>query len=297
MAKIAILTDSNSGITQEEASSLGVHVIPMPFTISGKEYLEGISLTQDDFYRMLETDEDVHTSQPTPGAMMECWDRLLSTHDQVIFIPMSSGLSSTCENALLFAEEYSGKVFVVNNQRISVTQRQSVLDAKLLADRGMAAEEIRTLLEKTKFDSSIYIMVDTLKYLKKGGRVTPAAAAFAEILNLKPILQIQGEKLDSFSKCRGMKQARSIIISAIKSDIEKRFGGTDPAHPTVWLQVAHTHNDEAAKQFAEEIREAFPGHDVHIDPLSLSIACHIGPGSLAAACTKILPETQSPGQG
>ncbi|MCR4908224.1 MAG: DegV family protein [Lachnospiraceae bacterium] len=295
MAKIAILTDSNSGITKDEADSLGVSVIPMPFTIDGQEYLEGISLTQEDFYQRLEKDEDVHTSQPTPGTMMEYWDSLLSDHDEVVYIPMSSGLSSTCENALLFSGEYDGKVQVVNNQRISVTQRQSVLDAKQMAENGKSAKEIKAILEKTRFDSSIYIMVDTLKYLKKGGRVTPAAAAFAEILNLKPILQIQGEKLDSFSKCRGLKQAKSIIISAIKSDVEKRFGGIDEAHPTVWLQVAHTHNDEAARQFAEELQEAFPGHSVHVDPLSLSIACHIGPGSLAAACTKILPEGMQPG--
>ncbi|MBO6138316.1 MAG: DegV family protein [Lachnospiraceae bacterium] len=292
MGKIAILTDSNSGITQSQGKELGITVLPMPFTIDGKDYLEDINLTQEEFFRLLSNDADIHTSQPSPAEVMETWKGLLKDHDEVVYIPMSSGLSSTCANALTFAEDFDGKVQVVNNQRISVTQRQSVMDAMHMAENGFTAAQIKEKLEETKFESSIYITLNTLKYLKKGGRITPAAAAFAEILNLKPILQIQGEKLDAFSKCRGIKQAKNIMINAIKSDIEHRFNCKD-IHTQIWLEVAHTDNYEAAEQFVQEISEAFEGYPVkaiHADPLSLSIACHIGPGALAMACTKVLPE-------
>ncbi len=293
MSRVAILTDSNSGITQGQAKDLGITVLPMPFTIDGKDYLEDIDLTQEDFYRLLLEDVDIHTSQPSPAEMMDTWKELLKSYDEVLFIPMSSGLSSACSNALTFAEDFDGKVQVVNNQRISVTQRQSVIDAMQMAENGFSAKEIKTKLEETKFDSSIYIMLNTLKYLKKGGRITPAAAAFAEILNLKPILQIQGEKLDAFSKSRGIKQAKSIMINAIKSDIEHRFCCKDTVNSDIWLQVAYTQDSETADQFVTEIAEAFEGYPVkaiHSDPLSLSISCHIGPGALAIACTKVIPE-------
>ncbi|MCR5625915.1 MAG: DegV family protein [Lachnospiraceae bacterium] len=292
MNSIAILTDSNSGITQTQAKELGIFVIPMPFMIDGKNYLEDIDLTQADFYRMLEDNSDIHTSQPAPGDIMGTWDKILKDYDQIVYIPMSSGLSSTCSNASIYARDYEDRVFVVNNQRISVTQRQSAIDAYVMAQNGIPAPEIKKILEETKFDSSIYITLDTLKYLKKGGRITPAATAFAEILNLKPILQIQGEKLDSFSKCRGIKQAKNIMINAIKNDIDHRFGGIDTSHPNCFLCIAHTNNYEAAEVFKSEIEAAFPGYPVHVDPLSLSIACHIGPGSIAMACARVIPQGQ-----
>ena len=289
MSKIAVVTDSNSGITQDQARELGIYVLPMPFTINDADYYEDINLTQDDFYRMLTKDHAViHTSQPLPADITSLWDSLLKDYDEIVHIPMSSGLSGSCESACVFAEDYDGRVQVVNNQRISVTLRQSVLEAEYLGQHGKSAAEIKKILEDTKFDSSIFIMVDTLQYLKKGGRVTPAAAAFAEILNIKPVLQINGGKLDAFAKARGIKAAKEVMIRAMRNDIEKKYGGINSGHPNVWLEIAHTHNEEAAVEYSEEVRAAFPGYNVYIAPLSLSISCHIGPGSIALACTKVL---------
>lgn len=214
---------------------------------------------------------------------MELWDKLLNEYDQVVYIPMSSGLSNSCETAMMLANDYEGKVFVVNNQRISVTQKRSVLDAIELAKKGKSGEEIKNILEETKLDSSIYITVDTLKYLKQGGRVTPAAAAIGTILNIKPVLQIQGEKLDSFAKARGFKQAKNIMLDAVEKDIKERFGGAK-----VHLQGAYTCSEEESKLWKEEIEARFPGYEVDMDKLSLSVSCHIGPGSIAIACTKAL---------
>ena len=287
MSKVSVITDSNSGITQEQAKDLGITVLPMPFFINGEEYKDGVTLDQDTFYNMLEKGYDVATSQPSGGELIEVWDEALKTSDEVIYIPMSSGLSSTVQTAITFAEDYDGKVCVADNQRISVTQRYSAIEAKKMADKGASALEIKNFLEATKFDSSIYIMVDTMKYLKKGGRVTPAAATIAEILNIKPVLQIQGEKLDSFAKARGIHAAKKIMINAIKNDVEKRFGGIDPENPKVEIEVAHSHNPEAADTLAMELKEIFPNHHIHVDPLSLSVSCHIGPGSLAIATSVI----------
>lgn len=284
MEKIAIVTDSNSGITQKQAEDLGIFLIPMPFMINDETFYEGISLTVEDFYKKLEEGADISTSQPTPGDVTDMWDEILKTYDSIVHIPMSSGLSGSCHTALMLAEDYDGKVQVVDNQRISVTQRQSVFDAMELADRGMSAIEIKDYLLKVKFDSSIYIMVDTLKYLKKGGRITPAAAAFGEILRIKPVLQIQGEKLDAFAKVRSLKQAKNTMIKAMKSDMENRFGGINPDN--IWLQVAHTQNEEEALKFKEEILQEFPGFDIHVASLPISISCHIGPGALAIASSK-----------
>lgn len=281
MGKVAIITDSNSGITENQAKEMGVFVLPMPFMIDGKEYFENITLTQDDFYEKLKSDAEISTSQPSIDAVMEMWDKVLEDYDEIVYIPMSSGLSSSCETATMLARDYEDKVFVVNNQRISVTQRQSVLDAKELADSGKSASQIKEFLEETKYESSIYIMLDTLKYLKKGGRITPAAAALGTILRLKPVLQIQGERLDAFAKARTVNQAKSIMIDAIKKDIETRFGGD---HKKLHLAIAHTENYDAAEVFKQEILEAFPDHDIYIDSLSLSVSCHIGPGALAIAC-------------
>lgn len=285
MSKVAIITDSNSGITQTNAKELGIFVLPMPFMINGQTFFEDIDLNQAEFYEKLAAGADISTSQPSPEAVMNLWDEVLKEYDEIVHIPMSSGLSGSCQSAMMLAQDYEGRVQVVNNQRISVTQRQSCLDAKLLAAKGMNAKEIKDFLEADKFNSSIYIMLDTLYYLKKGGRITPAAAAIGTLLKLKPVLQIQGEKLDAFAKARTTNQGKSIMINAIKADIENRFGGdTEDKH--IWMQIAHTNNEEAALAFKEEILEVFPGYDIHIDPLSLSVACHIGPGSLAFACCR-----------
>lgn len=283
--KIAVVTDSNSGITQSDAKEIGVFVLPMPFMINGDTFYEDIDLSQEEFYKMLENGGNISTSQPSPEAVMNLWDEILRDYDEIVHIPMSSGLSGSCQSAMMLAEEYDGRVQVVNNQRISVTQRQSCLDAKLLIERGMNAREIKDFLEADKFNSSIYIMLDTLYYLKKGGRITPAAAAIGTMLRLKPVLQIQGEKLDAFAKARTTTQGKSIMINAIKNDIENRFGGMTE-EKGIWLQIAHTHNESEALILKQELQEAFPGYDIHMDPLSLSVACHIGPGALAVACSK-----------
>ena len=282
--KIAVITDSNSGITQSQAKEYGIYVLPMPFMIDDETFYEDITLTQDAFYEKLSGGADVITSQPSPDAILQLWDELLKEYDEIVHIPMSSGLSGSCQSAMMLAEDYEGRVQVVNNQRISVTQRQSALDALALIERGMDAAAIRKFLEADKFNSSIYIMLDTLYYLKKGGRITPAAAALGTILRLKPVLQIQGDKLDAFAKARTISQGKSIMINAIRGDMEKRFGGVSADN--IWLQVAYTYDLTAANQFKEEVMEAFPGLDVHMDPLSLSVACHIGPGALAVACCK-----------
>lgn len=285
MAKVAIVTDSNSGITQAAAKEMGIFVLPMPFMIQEETYYEDINLTQEEFYKKLTDGASISTSQPSPEAVMNLWDSCLKEYDEIVHIPMSSGLSGSCQSALMLAEEYGGKVQVVNNQRISVTQRQSCLDAKLLAAKGKSALEIKEFLEADRFNSSIYIMLDTLYYLKKGGRITPAAAAIGTLLKLKPVLQIQGEKLDAFAKARTTNQGKTLMINAIKNDIENRFGGmTEDKH--IWLQVAYTENKAAAEEYCEEIATLFPGYDIHMDPLSLSVACHIGPGALAFACCK-----------
>ena len=282
--KIAVITDSNSGITQSQAKEYGLYVLPMPFMIDDETFYEDITLTQDAFYERLSGGANVITSQPSPDSIMQLWDEVLECHVEIVHIPMSSGLSGSCQSALMLAEDYDGKVQVVNNQRISVTQRQSAFDALALVERGMDAAQIRQFLEEDKFNSSIYIMLDTLYYLKKGGRITPAAAALGTILRLKPVLQIQGDKLDAFAKARTVSQGKSIMINAIRGDMEKRFGGV--LAENIWLQVAYTYDLAAAEQLKREVMEAFPGFDVHMDPLSLSVACHIGPGALAVACCK-----------
>ncbi len=282
MSKISIMTDSNSGITQEEAKALGIKVLPMPFLINGQTYFENISLTQEEFYKRLEQDIDISTSQPSPEAVLDAWEELLQESDGIVHIPMSSGLSGSCQTAKMLAEEFDGRVQVVDNQRVSVTQKQSVMDALYLAEQGKNVSEIREYLEEVKFESSIYIMLDTLKYLKKGGRITPAAAALGSALRLKPVLQIQGEKLDAFSIARTKKQGVSKMLSAMENDIKERFGGMENIQ-NIHLLVAHTNNEEAAKDLAEEVRKRFGVEDVVTDPLSLSISCHIGSGSLAIA--------------
>ena len=283
---IAFVTDSNSGITQAEGEKLGISVLPMPFMIDGETYLEDINLTQEKFYEMLALGADISTSQPSPETVTSLWDELLKEHEMIVHIPMSSGLSGSCQTAMMLAQDYEGRVLVVDNQRISVTQRQSVLDGMEMAKRGFSAEQIKDELERTRFDSVIYIMVDPLKYLKKGGRITPAAAALGTLLRIKPVLIIEGEKLDAFSKARTMKQAKATMLAAVQKDMEVRFHQLKPeeAH----IHFAHTQNAGAAAEWMDEVREMFPGASYYAAPLSLSIACHIGPGALAVTCTKKL---------
>ena len=291
MKKIAIMTDSNSGITQKEAAGLGISVLPMPFMINDATYFEDINLTQDRFYEFLENDAVVSTSQPSPDSLIHMYHKLLAEYDEVVHIPMSSGLSGSCQTACMLAQEpeFDGKVFVVNNQRISVTQTQSVLDAVELAKKGYDGAQIKKILEEDKFNSSIYIMLDTLFYLKKGGRITPAAAALGTLLKLKPVLQIQGEKLDAFAKARTKSAGKSMMLQAIKNDIENRFGGFDEsAKERVMLHIAYTKDAEETELWKQEVMEAFPGFRLKMAPLSLSVACHIGPGALALACTRNL---------
>lgn len=288
MSRVAIVTDSNSGITQSQAKELGITVMPMPFFIENETYYEDIDLTQEDFYQKLTENASISTSMPLVGNVTDTWDALLQEYDEIVHIPMSSGLSGSCETALMLAQDYDNRVFVVNNQRISVTQRQSVLDAMELAKRGYGAEQIKEILEREKMESSIYIMVDTLYYLKKGGRITPAAAALGTLLKLKPVLQIQGEKLDSFAKARTVKQAKNIMIEAMRNDFNQRFN--DPEGKNMHLEMAYTYNLEAAEAFRKEVETAFPGMEIVMNPLSLSVSCHIGPGALAIACSKKIPE-------
>lgn len=285
MERIAIVTDSNSGITQEQAQELGVFVLPMPFYINEELFLEGVNLSQEEFYRKLGEEAQIHTSQPSPADVLELWDKLLADYDTVVHIPMSSGLSASCQTACVLAAEYKGRVQVVNNQRISVTQRQSVLDAIRLAGQGKSGEEIRKSLEENKLEASIYLTVESLKYLKKGGRITPAAAAIGTVLNLKPVLQIQGEKLDAYAKARGKAKAKRIMLDAMKQDFETRFA-EEVEKGEIALEAAYAGNPEEAREWKREIEAEFPNMECWMDPLSLSIACHVGPGVLAIACAK-----------
>jgi len=287
MSKIAVITDSNAHITPQEAEKLGISVVPMPFMIGDETFYEGITLSREEFYAKMESGASIVTSQPSPSDVMKIWDDALKTHDEVVYIPMSSGLSGSCQSARMLADDYDGKVQVVNNQRISVTQKRSVLDALEMAEMGMSAAQIREELEHVKYESSIYIMLDTLYYLKKGGRITPAAAAVGTLLRIKPVLQIKGERLDAFSKARTMNQGKNIMINAMKHDIETLYGGTDKEN--VWLYAVQGNVPDQFAEFSQEVRAAFPAFKVQDDVLSLSIACHIGPGALAIACSKKIP--------
>ena len=290
MGKVAVVTDSNSGITQAQGTELGIFVLPMPFMIDEEQFFEDVNLTQEQFYEKLEAGANVVTSQPSPEAVMNLWKEILTDYDEIVHIPMSSGLSGSCQSAMMMSEEFDGRVQVVNNQRISVTQEQSALDARDLAAKGYEAAQIKEILERTKYESSIYITLTTLKYLKKGGRITPAAAALGTLLRIKPVLTIQGEKLDAFSKARTAKQAKTIMLTALAKDLEERFHDKNAEH--TYLEIAHTCNEEGAKELEEALKEQYPGVPITIAPLSLSIACHIGPGSFAVACSSKLKELE-----
>lgn len=285
MNRIAVIADSNSSVTQKEAKELGIYVLPMPFFIDEELYFEDVDLTQEGFYEKLAQGCDVSTSQPAPSDIIELWDRLLKEYDEIVHIPMSSALSTSCQTAMALAQDYNGKVQVINNQRIATTQKSSTLDALALIRVGKSAKEIKEILENEKLESSIYIMVDTLEYLKKGGRITPAAAMIGTILKLKPVLQIQGEKLDAFAKARSQKLAKKMMIDATKDDFATRFKDA-VAKKLMRLAICYTANEDEAQFFATELAEVFPDVEVDIAPLPLSIACHIGPGSLAITIAK-----------
>lgn len=289
MNRTAIVTDSNSGITQAQAEELDIFVLPMPFFINEELFFEDINLTQEEFYQHLQADATISTSMPSPGDVTDLWDKLLEQYEEVVYIPMSSGLSSSCQTAMMLAEDYGGKVQVVDNQQISVPMRQSILDAKELIRRGHDAIEVKEILEARKKESSIYITVDTLEYLKRGGRVTPAAAAIGTILNIKPVLSIQGDKLDAHAKCRGAKAAKRNTIEAMKHDLETRFAEAWESG-RIHLFAAYSGDPEEANRWLAELQEAFPGHAIHMDPLSLSVSCHTGPGALGVGCSVMLPE-------
>ena len=290
MGNIAIVTDSNSGITRELGKQLGIYVLPMPFYINEKLYYEDISLSQKEFYGFLKEDANISTSMPSLTDVTDLWDKLLKDYEAIVHIPMSSGLSGSCNAAQMIAQDYEGKVFVVDNRRISITQKQSAMDAKALADAGWGAAEIKQYLEDTAGDSSVYITLSTLYYLKKGGRITPAAAALGTLLRLKPVLQIQGDKLDAYAKSRTMKAARTTMLEAIQKDFRERFH-TSPDAPDMNLMLAYTGLDlTEAKSWEAEVQATFPSHTLMNDPLSLSVSCHIGDGAIAIACTKKLPE-------
>lgn len=288
MSKVQVITDSNSGITQKQAAEIGIRVVPMPFMFGRDDttYYEDINLSRDEFFRRLETEDQIMTSQPAPNEVLKVWDAALEECEEVVYIPMSSGLSGSCQSALMLSSDYDGRVQVVNNQRISVTQKAAVFDAIRLAEAGKSAAEIRQILEAVKFDSSIYIMLDTLKYLKKGGRITPAAAAIGSLLKIRPVLQIKGERLDAFSKARTTAQGRNTMLNAMKNDIEKLYGGTDTE--TVHLYAVHANVPELEEEWALQVQEFFPNFHVERDTLSLSVSCHIGPGALAIACSRKL---------
>ena len=280
---IAIVTDSNRGITQARAKELGVHVVPTPFFINGELYLEDITLSRDEFYEKLVEDAEISTSQPAPGDLIDTWEKLLKEYDEIVHIPLSASLSSACETAMMLSQDYDGRVQVVNNKRVSVMQMSSVLDALRLAESGKTATEIKTILEDEKFNACAYITVDTLKYLKKGGRVTPAAAAIGAVLNIKPVLVVFGEKLDSFAKVRGFKAAKKNMLEAVEKDLKEKFGNDE-----MMLYAVSTCDAEETESWRQEIAEYFSDYEVKADYLSLSVSCHIGPGALAIAYAKVV---------
>ena len=282
MSGIAIMTDSNCGIMPSDADAYGIYVLPMPVIIDGETYYEGINITLDEFYKKQSTGAVISTSQPSPGDVTAMWDMILASHDELVFIPMSSGLSNTCQTALILAEDepYKGRVYVVNNHRISVTQAMSVLDAKTLAGQGHTAGEIKEILEKESLDATIYIAVNTLEYLKKGGRITPAAAAIGTVLRLKPVLTIQGDKLDSYAKARGMKSAFHTMLNALKNDISGRLAPLKE-QDRLKLGIANTlMEEERFEAFRVELQQTFPELDLVYFPLTMSIGAHVGPGGL-----------------
>ena len=287
--KICIITDDNAGFTQDEVNKLGIGIVPMPVIINGEIYFENKNIDQEQFYLKQNGGSDIITSQPSPGSILELWEEKLKDFEQIVHIPMSSGLSEECNTAKMLAKDYEGKVFVVDNHRISVTLKDSVYDAINLVKKGYSGEEIKKILEESAFDSSIYIAVDTLKYLKKGGRITPTAALFGSTLHIKPILSIFGHKLDSYKKAVGMKKAKQIVIDAIINDVNTKFSDSDK-NKELSYGVAFTNNYDEAVEFKKEFAKQLGINEntIVMNPLSLSVATHIGEGAFAITCTKKL---------
>lgn len=284
--KVAIATDTNSGIEEKMSREQGLYVLPMPVIVDGQIYLEGKGISSQQLYEAMKQHKDISTSQPSPGSLMEFWDRILQDgYDEIVYIPMSSGLSSSCQSAIQFSSEYDGKVQVADNHRISVTQKESVFSACSLAQQGYGAKEIKAYLEERAYDASIYITVNSLEYLKKGGRITPAVAAFASILNLKPVLTIQGDKLDTYGKARGMRQAESSMIEAIRHDRSARFGEIPESH--LHIEAAGTfETEEQVQKWLHLVQTGFPDMEISYAHLPCSIACHVGMNAAGIAIMK-----------
>ena len=283
--KVAIASDTNCGITLDEAKELGIYLVTMPFFVDGEEYYEYKTMDHAMFFEKLRDGAEVSTSMPSPADLLDTWEELLEEYDEIVYIPMSSGLSGSCHAAMGFAEEFDGKVMVVDNQRISIIMKQSILEAKCMADNGMSAAEIKEYLEKDALNASIYVAVDTLEHLKKSGRVTPAAAAIGSVLNIKPVLQIQGGKLDAYKKVRGMKQATKALFEGIRSDMETRFAGKD-----IVIRAAYSGNDEVKAFWEDAIKEEFPDMTVEMDMLPISICCHTGEGAMGIGIMEKMAE-------
>ena len=282
MGNIGIITDTNSGMTPAEARECGVILMPMPFTVNGRNYVENVNMSYSDFFELLADGAHVATSQPSPEDVTSCWDEALKRFEKILYIPMSSALSSSCQSAKLFAEDYGGRVLVADNHRISISQKQSVYDALRWRDAGLSAEEILEKLTQTALDASIYLTVDDLNYLKRGGRITPSVATIATVLNIKPVLQIQGGKLDSYKKVRGLHAAQNAMLDAIRKDLDTRFAGE-----RMILRTAYTGDSSLGKVWNAQVQEHFPQFEVTGDPLPISIACHVGPGVFALGLMKV----------
>lgn len=286
MQKIAVMTDSNCGILPKKGTEMGITIVPMPLIINGKTYFEGVDITMEEFYRMQESGAEITSSLPSPGSVMDLWEELLKTHDEIVYIPMSSGLSTSCSSAIMLSEEYNGRVHVADNHRISVTQMQSVLDAVKMAESGMSGAEIKERLEAEALDASIYIAVDTLEYLKKGGRITASGAAIGSVLNIKPVLSIDGDKLDAFAKVRGMKSAFRTMCKALQKDLDGKLKTFHESGELV-LGIANTYlPEEELAQWQSELQKTFPGEEILHGPLNLSIGCHTGPGAIGIGAVR-----------
>lgn len=276
--KIAIVTDTNSGFSKFEAEKLGIFIVPMPVIINSETYFENENITMDKFITYLESGQDISTSQPSPGDIMDLWNNILSSgdYDQILYIPMSSGLSKSCETATVLSGDYENKVYVVDNKRVSVTLKESVLQADMLAKNGHSASEIKDILEKDSLNSVIYIMLNTLEYLKKGGRITPAVAMLGSVLKIKPILSIQGDKLDSFAKARNINKGKNIMLETVKNDLTNRFASNDMSRLKIAL-AGSLSDAEQINSIKEFFQNEFPECEIYYDPLPISLTCHIGP--------------------
>lgn len=283
MMKVAIVTDTNSGITADEARELGIFLLPMPVLIDGVSFLETVDIQAADVYAAMERDADISTSQPAPGAIMELWEDVLARgYDEIVYIPMTSGLSGSCHSAAILAEDFDGRVFVVDNRRISATQRLSIMEARAMAQSGSTAAQIKQYLEETALRASVYLSVDTLKYLQKGGRLSTSSAVVGTLLNIKPVLFLGGDKIDPVAKVRGMKAAQKKMIESIEQEIRSRFSSY-PAQNLRVMTAGTLRTEEEIAQWRDTVQAAFPDKDVFYNPLPCSIATHVGPSAMGIA--------------